>query len=172
MTDTPVSEEKVAEAKAIGAEIRTAMEVVRSSGTMNARASSSNAPASSFMEHAPDTLKVRLAGRDLQALEREGAQLGATGAAGGLLRSAFGCGVCTTGMYVGIAALLGASIILSGGMSIPAVLAASGYSMSGLAVVISAMTGVSAGAVTALLTAAGTTLGLVVLGLCEAIGWC
>jgi hypothetical protein len=75
-------------------------------------------------------------------------------------------------MYFGIAALLGASIILSGGMSIPAVMAASGYSMSGLAVVISAMTGVSVGAVTALLAAAGTTLGLLVLGLCEAIGWC
>jgi hypothetical protein len=57
-------------------------------------------------------------------------------------------------------------------MSIPAVLAASAYSMSGLAVVISAMTGVSVGAVTALLGAGGTTLSIVCLGLCEAMGAC
>lgn len=81
------------------------------------------------------------------------------------MASKFWCDIYVTGMYVGIAAIIGGSIILSGGLSMPAVLAASGYSMSGLAVVISAMSGVSTGAVTAILTASSMTLAILVLGL-------
>jgi len=89
-----------------------------------------------------------------------------------VLGGSFACSVCTTLTYSGVVALLGASIILSGGMSIPAVLAASGYSMAGLATVIAALTGVSAGAITAMLSIAGATLAVLVVGLCEAMGHC
>jgi hypothetical protein len=53
MTDTPVSGEKLAEAKAIGAEIRTAMEAARSSGTRTAHPSARTTSASSFMDLRP-----------------------------------------------------------------------------------------------------------------------
>ena len=88
------------------------------------------------------------------------------------LGSAFGCATCTTLTYSGLVILIGGTIIVSGGMSIPAVLAASGYSTAGLATVISAMTGVSTGAISAMLTASGATIGLLVIGLCEAMGAC
>ena len=89
-----------------------------------------------------------------------------------LLGGAFKCKLCTTGVFVGIALAIGGSIILSGGMSIPAVLAASAYSVSGLAAVIAAMTGLTTGAVTALLVMAGMTLSLLCLGLCEKMKAC
>lgn len=88
------------------------------------------------------------------------------------LSSALGCSCCTTLIYASVVALIGLSISASDGVSIPAVLAASGYSIVGLATVISALTGATVGAVTGLLTARGATLGLVVIGLCEAMGAC
>lgn len=124
-------------------------------------------------ELTPDSFKARLKQHDVPKLrvdfareieEQRDDEL--------LFGSAFGCSLCTTLTYTGLVAALGASVVLSGGMSIPAVLAASGYSVTGLATIISAMTGVTVGAVTAMLTAAGTTLGLVVIGLCEAMGAC
>jgi hypothetical protein len=161
-----VSEAKKSEAQAIGKEILAAIQA--------AKAVPSNPgaePVQLLMQHAPSSLQQRLAGRNLSALSVQADPTAGIDQAG-LMKGAFKCTLCTTGLMVGIAAALGGSIILSGGMSIPAVLAASAYSMSGLAVVIAAMTGVSVGAVTALLGVAGTTLSIVCLGLCEAMGAC
>lgn len=161
-----VSAAKKSEAEAIGKEILATIKAAKA-----ATSAPGAEPVERLMQHAPPSLKQRLAGRDLSALSVN-ADPAAGPDQGGLLQGGFKCTLCTTGLVVGIAAALGGSIILSGGMSIPAVLAASAYSMSGLAVVISAMTGVSVGAVTALLGVAGTSLSLVCLGLCEAMGAC
>jgi hypothetical protein len=161
-----VSDAKKAEAEAIGKEILAAIQAAKATPS-----SPGAEPVAQLMQHAPSSLQQRLSGRDLTALGIH-ADPTAGAAPGGLMKGAFKCTLCTTGLMIGIAAALGGSIILSGGMSIPAVLAASAYSMSGLAVVISAMTGVSVGAVTALLGAGGTTLSIVCLGLCEAMGAC
>jgi len=160
---TLVSGDKLISARAIGEEIKAALEASRlpeNSGR-------------DVLELAPVSFQSRLAEFNVSKLSAEIAQeLEKKKSGEPLLGSMFGCSVCTTLTYAGIVALLGASVIVSGGMSIPAVLAASGYSMAGLATVISAMTGVSAGAVSALLSVAGASLGLVVIGLCEAMGCC
>lgn len=163
---TEVAESQTTEAEVIGKEILAAIQAAKSSETVHKVGSVEH-----LMEHASPSLKKRLAGRDLTALNVDDTDF-PKGKEPELLEGRFKCTVCTTGLTLGIAAALGGGIILTGGMSIPAVLAASAYSMSGLAVVISAMTGVSVGAVTALLTAAGTTLSIVCLGLCEAMGAC
>jgi hypothetical protein len=161
-----VSEAKKSEAEAIGKEILAAIQAAKA-----APAGPGAEPVAQLMQHAPSSLRQRLSGRDLSALSIQ-ADPTAEADQPGLMKGPFKCTLCTTGLMVGIAAALGGSIILSGGMSIPAVLAASAYSMSGLAVVISALTGVSVGAVTALLGVAGTSLSIVCLGLCEAMGAC
>lgn len=122
---------------------------------------------------APLSFQERLKDFDEEKLKNDIAEeVGKHNENAAVLGGSFGCSVCTTVTYGGIVIALGASVILSGGMSIPAVLAASGYSMAGLATVISALTGVSAGAITAMLSIAGTTLGVLVVGLCEAMGHC
>lgn len=118
-------------------------------------------------------LKQQLINIDLDAVRTEVADAYAEKNKGQpVFGGAFGCSLCTTLTYSGLVILIGGSIILSGGMSIPAVLAASGYSVAGLATVISALTGVTTGAVTAMITASGATVGLIVIGLCEAMGAC
>lgn len=160
---TEVSQEKLALAEKIGQEVQAAFDKM---------ASPENATKDA-LTLAPQSFQERLAGYDVSQLRQEiGQQLEQHNAERQLLGGSFACSVCTTLLYAAIVAALGATIIVSGGMSIPAVLAASGYSMSGLAVVISAITGVSTGAITAMLTAGGTTLGVLVIGLCEAMGKC
>ncbi len=176
MPETEVPEEKIEEARAIGEEIRKAIEAAEQSGApLMAAPANTDADAAqiSFTSYLPENIIDLMGDQDLTALEAQGAEFCTLKAnESGLMTSKFGCSLCTTGLYFGIAALIGGAVVLSGGMSIPAVLAASGYSLSGLAVVISAMTGVSVGAVTAIIGGAQITLGLAVLGLCEAMGKC
>jgi len=158
-----VSKQQLGSAEQIGRELKLAFDAM----------SSPDNAGQDILELAPVAFKNRLATHNLDNLRLDIAQqLEQQKADGQLLGGTFACTACSTLVYAGIVVLLGASVILSGGMSIPAVLAASGYSISGLAVVISALTGVTTGAVTALLTVAGTTLGVLVIGLCEAMGKC
>lgn len=166
-----VSEEKIAEAKSIGKDIFHAMNAMeRQQAPLGAVQGMS---LSSFTDFLTDDLKNRLKNQDIAALEARGAEFCSIKAnESGLMTSKFGCAACTTGLYIGIAALIGGAVVLTGGLSIAAVAAASGYSVSGLAVVISAMTGVSTGAVSAIIGAGQVTLGVVVVGLCESMGKC
>lgn len=158
-----VSEEKIAEAKAIGNEIQIAIEKMQQQSTSQ----------NSFADIISSNITDKIQSQDIQSLEAQGAEFCTLKPAeAGLMTSKVGCALCTTGLYVGIAALIGGAVVLTGGMSIAAVAAASGYSMAGLSVVISAMTGISTGAVTAIIGAGQVSLGIVVLGLCEAMGKC
>lgn len=158
-----VSPQALATAKQIGEEINA---------TFNSFSSENNNN-QDIIELAPISFKNRLKNHDISKLRQDiTQQLALQKADSPLLGGAFACSACTVLVYAGIVAALGATIILSGGMSIPAVLAASGYSASGLAVVLSAMTGVSTGAIVAMLNIGGTTLGVLVVGLCEAMGNC
>ena len=150
-------------AKNIGEEMRIALERSHAPGNMG----------KDITSLAPDYLRDRLKELNIDKIRAEVADAYKEKYQGNQpLGSAFGCGVCTTLTYSGLVILIGGTIILSGGMSIPAVLAASGYSTAGLATVISAMTGVTTGAISAMLTAGGATIGLLVIGLCEAMGSC
>ncbi|MEZ5691004.1 MAG: hypothetical protein R3D71_04995 [Rickettsiales bacterium] len=173
ITAENISQEKIADAEFIGKEIMKAMEAVRDKQKLM-MASDGNVQGipPSIADNLSDDIKKRLTGYDIEVLEKEGSEICALGAKEGLLTSKFGCGCCTAGFYIGLAAIIGGAIILSAGMSIPAVLAASGYSMSGLATVLAAMTGVEVGAISLMLTAAKATLGLIALGICEKMGWC
>lgn len=168
---TEISETKINEAKAIGSEIFGAMQKINTQ-TMSPT-TSNEAESSRLTDFLSKDLAAKLKHHDLEALEAQGAEFCTLKSEkSGLMTSKFGCAACTTGLYIGIAALIGGAVVLTGGMSIAAVAAASGYSISGLAVVISAMTGVSVGAVSAIIGAGQVTLGVVVIGLCEAMDKC
>ncbi|GAB1263695.1 hypothetical protein [Aurantivibrio infirmus] len=160
---TDVSDQQLSQAQQIGQEIREAFEALKRPENKG-RDVFELAP-KSFQDRLSDAEESKLKSDIAQEVEKHNEK-------SKLLGGSFGCSVCTTLTYSALVAALGASVIASGGMSIPAVLAASGYSMAGLATVIAALTGVSAGAITAMLTGAGVTLGVLVIGLCEAMGHC
>jgi len=171
---TEVPQEKIEEAKKIGSEILSVIEKLSQPQQPLMGASKVANQEQTFASFLPDSIKDRFEGQDISQLEAEGQSFCAISNDDkpALLGSKFGCSVCTTGLYFGIAAIIGGGAILTGGMSIAAVAAAAGYSTTGLAVVISALTGLSTGAVSAIMTGAGITLGVLVLGLCEKMGKC
>ncbi|WP_434355518.1 hypothetical protein NF212_10935 [Parasalinivibrio latis] len=156
-----VTEETLAMAKSIGSEIDEAL---------NAHQAPENR-GRDILDLTPDSFRQRLTGVPVEELQEEVSQEYAAQNTP-LMKSKFSCAACTTLTYAGIVAAVGATVIVSGGMSIAAVLAASGYSVAGLATIISAMTGVSVGAVTAMLSVSGVTLSVLVIGLCEKMGKC